>query len=69
MELQTYHGVLAHEDNTLATETQTNLVHLLRADIVNADNEDGLVLVEKVLQLLEVSCLGFGLAPHFSLIR
>lgn len=63
----TYHGVLAHEDDSLATETQTNLVHLLRADIVDTDNEHGLVLIEKALQLIEVSGLGSGLAPHFFL--
>lgn len=62
-----YHGVLAHEDDTLPTETQTNLVHLLRADIVDVDDEDRLVLVEKALELIEVSGLGSGLAPHVSL--
>ena len=65
----TYHGVLTHQDNTLTTETQTNLVHLLRADIVDTDNEDRLVLIEKALQLLEVSGLGSRLAPHVSLFR
>lgn len=64
-----YHGVLTHQDDTLATETQTNLVHLLRADIVDTDNEDRLVLIEKGLELLEVSGLGSRLAPHVSLIR
>lgn len=65
----TYHGVLTHQDNTLTTETHTNLVHLLRADIVDTDNEDRLVLIEKALQLLEVSGLGSRLAPHVSLFR
>ena len=69
MSAQTYHGVLAHQDNTLATETQTNLVHLLRADIVDTDNEDRLVLVEQALELVEVSGLGRRLAPHVSLFR
>lgn len=64
-----YHGVLAHQDNTLATETHTDLVHLLRADIVDTDNEDGAVLIEKALQLLEVSSLGCGPAPHVSLFH
>jgi hypothetical protein len=34
------HGVLSHEDDTLASEGDTALVELLRADIVNVDNED-----------------------------
>jgi hypothetical protein len=67
--LAAYHGVLAHEDNTLATETQTNLVHLLRADIVDGDDEDGLVLVEEALELIEVSGLGSRFAPHVFLSR
>lgn len=69
MRAETYHGVLAHQDNTLATETQTNLVHLLRADIVDTDNENRLVLVEQALKLVEVSGLGRRLAPHVSLFR
>lgn len=66
MDPHSYHGVLSHENNTLATETQTNLVHLLGADIVDGDNEDGLVLFEKTLQLIEVSGLGVCFAPHVS---
>jgi hypothetical protein len=42
-------------------------VHLLRADIVDGDDEDRLVLVEQALELIEVSGLGCGLAPHVSL--
>jgi hypothetical protein len=52
------HGVLSHQDNSLATESDTDLVHLLGADIVDTDNEDGAVLIEKLLELLEVSGLG-----------
>lgn len=51
------HGVLAHEDDGLTTESQTDLVHLLRADIVNVDNEDRAVLVQQALELSEVSGL------------
>lgn len=40
------HGVLAHEDDTLAAERLTDLVHLLRRDIVDGDDEDALVLLE-----------------------
>lgn len=44
-----YHGVLAHQDDGLTTESRTDFVHLLGRDIVDGNNEDGLVLVEKVL--------------------
>jgi hypothetical protein len=44
-------------------------VHLLRADIVDTDNEDGVVLIEKALELIEVSGLGSRLAPHVFLIQ
>jgi hypothetical protein len=58
------HGVFAHEHNTLAAERLTDLVHLLRRDIVDGDDEDALILFEERLELLEVSGLGFFLAPH-----
>ena len=35
------HGVLAHQDDTLATEGNTNLMHLVGTDIVDIDQEDG----------------------------
>ena len=35
------HGVLAHHDDTLATESNTDLVHLVGTDIVDVDDEDG----------------------------
>lgn len=35
------HSVLAHHDDTLATEGDTNLVHLVRTDVVDIDDEDG----------------------------
>lgn len=38
-ESTTDHGVLAHEDNTLATESLTDHVALLRGDVVDVDNE------------------------------
>lgn len=50
----TDHGVLAHQDDTLATERLTNLVHLLGGDIVDGDNEDGLVLLDEALELVKV---------------
>jgi len=50
----TDHGVLAHQDDTFATERLTNLVHLLGGDIVDGDNEDGLVLLDEGLELVKV---------------
>jgi hypothetical protein len=58
------HGVLAHQHDTLAAERVADLVHLLRRDIVDGDDEDALVLLEERLELLEVDSLGFFLAPH-----
>jgi len=52
------HGVLAHQDNGITTESLSDLVHLLRRDIVDGDDEDGLVSLKKSLQLIEVSGLG-----------
>lgn len=81
------HGVLSHEDDTTATESLTDLVHLLGGDlgkavsiatagnlarnqretyIVDGDNEDGLVVFQQALQLVEV-LLFIGLDPHFFL--
>lgn len=42
-------------------------MHLLRADIVDGDDEDGLVLLEQALELIEVAGLVFGFAPHIFL--
>ncbi|KAI3488229.1 hypothetical protein L1887_47768 [Cichorium endivia] len=54
----TGHGVLAHQHNTLAAERLTDLVHLLRADIVDVDDEDRGVLLEQLGELVEPSLLG-----------
>ena len=62
--LLTYHGVLAHQHDALATEALADLVHLLGGDIVDGDDEDTAVLLEEALQLVEVGRLGCGLAPH-----
>jgi hypothetical protein len=62
-----YHGVLAHQNDTLTTEGMSDLVHLLGADIVNADDEDGLIFFEEALQLVEIAGLVFGSAPHIFL--
>jgi hypothetical protein len=52
-----HHGVLAHQDNTLSAEGVSDFVHLLGADIVDADDEDGLVLLQQALELIEVAGL------------
>lgn len=64
--IQTYHGVLAHQDDTLTTEGVSDLVHLLGRDIVNLDDEGGLVLLEQALELVEIAGLVLA-APHIFL--
>lgn len=44
-----HHGVLAHEDDGSATQTHTDLLHLLGADIVCAHNEALGVVIQKLL--------------------
>lgn len=41
----THHGVLAHEDDAVATEGDTDLLHLLRAHIVCTHDETFWVLI------------------------
>ena len=64
----TDHGVLTHQNDGLTTEGDTDLVHLLGGDIVNTNDEDVLVGIKEALELIEVSGLGCGLAPHFFLL-
>ncbi len=59
-----YHGILPHQDYTLSTESLANFMHLLRADIIDSDNEDAAVLFEETFQLVEVPGLVCALAPH-----
>ncbi|KAF0744734.1 hypothetical protein Ae201684_001189 [Aphanomyces euteiches] len=54
------HGVLAHQDFSLAAQSDTDLLDLVRANVVNTDDEDLVVGVQQVFQLGEV----FGLAFH-----
>lgn len=60
----TNHGVLAHQDDRLPSQRMANFVHLLGADIVDRDDEDGFVLFEQALELVEVDGFGSCLAPH-----
>lgn len=64
-----YHGVLSHQNYTLATEGESDLVHLLRADIVDADDENAIEFFEEALELVEVAGLVCGSAPHIFLNR
>jgi len=67
MAILTNHRVLAHQDNGFTTERTSNFVHLLRADIVDGDNEDTLVVLEQALELVEIGSLVCSLAPHIFL--
>lgn len=66
-----YHGVLSHKNNTLRltipSQTLSNLVHLLRTDIVDGDNEYGFMGFQQALKLVEVGRLVTSLAPHIFL--
>ncbi|KMS64967.1 hypothetical protein BVRB_040800, partial [Beta vulgaris subsp. vulgaris] len=42
----TDHGVLAHQDHGLATKLDTDLLELVRADMVGVYDQDALVVVE-----------------------
>ena len=57
MDVCSHHGVLSHQDNTLTSEGVPDFVHLLGADIVDTDDEDGVVLFKEALELLEVARL------------
>ena len=63
-----YHCVLSHQHNARdiisVSQALSDLVHLLRADIVDCDNEDGFVLFKQCLELVEVSGFVAGFAPH-----
>ena len=64
LDSSSHHGVFAHQDDRLTSERGSDLVHLLRRDIVDRDDENGFVLVEQALQLVEVDGFCSGLAPH-----
>jgi len=53
MDRTTDHGLLAHEKNSLATEGNTDLLHVVAADIVALHKDDLGVLVDKGKELLE----------------
>lgn len=63
-----HHCVLAHQNNTgnfaLSSQTLSDLMHLLRADIVNGDDENRLVFFQQALELVKIAGLVACLAPH-----
>jgi hypothetical protein len=61
---KTYHSILPHQHDTLTAQALANLVHLLGGDIVDGNDEDAVVLLEKPFELVEVAGLVCGLAPH-----
>ena len=54
-----HHGVLAHQDDALATEGVSDFVHLLGADIVDADDKNRREFFKKTLELIEIASLVF----------
>lgn len=44
-------------------------MHLLGADIVDGDNEDGFILLKQSFELIEIGCFVFRLAPHIFLLE
>merc|ERR1719263_305451 len=57
------HRVLAHEDRGLAAQGPTNLLHLLRPDEINTDDERLRASIKQVHELREV-CRLLGFDPH-----
>ncbi|DAZ94567.1 TPA: hypothetical protein N0F65_004183 [Lagenidium giganteum] len=59
-----HEGVLAHQDISLAAQSHTDLLHLVRADIVNVHQEDLGVVLEESLELGKVFLLTFLRDAH-----
>lgn len=49
-----HHGVLAHEDDGIAAEALADVLELVGADIIGADDEDLRVLAEESAEFLVV---------------
>lgn len=56
-----HHGVLAHEDDGGAAETNADLLHLLRPHIIRADDEAFRIFVQVLDQAGEIIRLPGGL--------
>lgn len=61
------HRVLSHENGTGTSERVSNLVHLLRSDVVNVDNEDRGVGVKGLIEPDEPCLLCCSGSSHFGL--
>ena len=63
------HGVLSHENVSLASQRDTDLLHLLGSDVVTRNDENTGARVQQVLELIEISgllCELFGISwCHF----
>lgn len=59
-----YHSILSHQHDTITSQTLSNLVHLLGADIVDCHDEDRFVLFKQTLELVKVNRLVGCPAPH-----
>jgi len=66
----TDHGLLAHKKDSLATESNTDLLHVVAADVVALDKDDLGVLLDKGKELLEELSLllKLGLRRHFECV-
>jgi len=62
----TDHGVLAHEHLSLATKGLTDLLHLVRTNIVNLYKEELVVVLDALGKLAEVPFFAFGRAAMYS---
>lgn len=60
-----------HQDDTLATESLTDLVHLLRGDIVDRDDEDRLFGPKLAVEYGELFLLAYpvGLQKSLELVK
>ena len=61
----THHRVLTHKHRGLTTQRLTDLVHLLRADVVNVHNEDRRVRVDQLVEPGEPVLLRGTSNTHF----
>mmetsp|Transcript_16755 Transcript_16755/g.52533 ORF Transcript_16755/g.52533 Transcript_16755/m.52533 type:complete len:343 (+) Transcript_16755:109-1137(+) len=62
-----HHGVLAHEKLTLSAQSNTDVLHLARTNVVGMHNHKLAVLVQQSVDLREVSGLAVVASCHLSL--
>merc|ERR1712110_1354691 len=48
----TNHGVLSHQQDTLAANAGTDLLHVAGTDVISTNNHDFVVLVEQLAELI-----------------